>query len=96
MAIFAASPTALYHSLGATDKLPLMHSSDGRGGFKDPGVVMGERLDARFDIIRNGRQAGTYSLQCGNALAVVLVVFRLSTSAHRRSAKKASIVSCDC
>lgn len=48
MAIFAARPTAMYHSLGAYDQLPLVFTRDGHGGVQKPRIVLSEATGELF------------------------------------------------
>ena len=42
VAVFLTKPTAIYHSLGASESLPIVSTSEGRGGIKTVPALMGE------------------------------------------------------
>lgn len=42
VAVFLARPTALYHSLGASERLPIVSTSEGRGGLQTVPALTGK------------------------------------------------------
>ncbi|CAM9420972.1 unnamed protein product, partial [Laminaria digitata] len=48
VSIFATRATAMFHSLGASEKLPLISTSEGHGGTRDPAVLVERLSKARW------------------------------------------------